>query len=149
MSKVCFPNLILMDINQQNTNIFKVCIMNLKNLRCWEYLGKLIVEIHEGYEKAGTTFSGTELELWLELPSTHYCTWRLAIFSKKYFVITRWWNRDKKRDRFCAIHCIWPRIQTILISNQNIFKHRKLFPDPETWDNIDQIPCSICWVPQN
>lgn len=74
--------------------------MNLNNLRCLDYLGKLIVEHHEGYGKAGTvaTSSGTELELWLEMPSP--CCYRhcgcdptlchedCGYFQQKYFVTT-------------------------------------------------------------
>lgn len=44
-------------------------MMHLNNLRCFEYLGKLFIESHEGDGDLGTTFTGVELELWLELPS--------------------------------------------------------------------------------
>lgn len=96
--------------------------MHLNNLRHFKYLGQLIIECHEGDREVGTTITGTELELWLELPSPLRCIQyghRPKLWHKnycylqiKYCVITRWWNSYKKIKSFCDIHCIWPRIKT-------------------------------------
>lgn len=46
-----------------------------------------------------------------------------------------------RREKAFVLYTAYdPQLKQSLISNQNIFKHSKLFPDPETWDSINQIP---------